>query len=108
MIPRFGLILFCLFSAALPCLASAAPSLSGTDSLAQAVSGCEGFNAKLKAYPDIKSGVAQVPADWANPASQAKVPVFWWKRAGKDSSYPPLAFIHGGPASNSWALLDKW
>lgn len=52
-------------------------------------------------------GTAEVPEDWAHPDGR-KIPLFWWKRAGTDKNAPPLVFLHGGVAGNSWAVLDKW
>ena len=78
------------------------------DSLEIVRAGCRAFQAKLAADPRVESGVAQVPRDWSHPAAGDTLPVFWWKRAGADPFYPPLVFFHGGPASSSWALLEKW
>ena len=78
------------------------------DSLLLTQEACKAFQAKLKADPRFITGTAQVPKYWdANPSTET-LPVFWWMRKGTDSSYPPIVFLHGGPAANSWALLDKW
>ena len=75
------------------------------NSLEMVRAACADFQARLRAlYPDVQTGVAQVPKFWDKPNGET-LPVFWWKRAGKDPSYPPLAYIHGGTGSNSWALL---
>ncbi len=78
------------------------------DTLVSTQAACQRFRTTLQARPDIVSGTARVPRIWGQEASRDTLPVFWWKRPGMDPTYPPIAFIHGGPASNSWALLDKW
>lgn len=72
------------------------------DSLVMTQKACAEFQAKLKTTPGIKFGTAYIIK------GSSKTPIFWWGRQGVDSSYPPLVFLHGGPASNSWAVLDKW
>jgi pimeloyl-ACP methyl ester carboxylesterase len=78
------------------------------DSLISTQTACHAFQERLKALPNVTSGIAKVPLDWEDPFDNQLIPFFWWKRKGIDPSFPPLAFIHGGPASNSWALLDNW
>ena len=79
------------------------------DSLVSVLNGCEAFKTKLKIQrPDVLTGIAQVPKYWNDPANKETLPVFWWKRPGKDNTYPALVYIHGGPASYSWGMLDRW
>jgi pimeloyl-ACP methyl ester carboxylesterase len=78
-----------------------------TDSLTFTQSACKAFISRLKSTPRVTFGFAKVPKDWSRPHGQ-KLPVFWWKRAGTQSSVPPLAFLHGGVAGNSWGILDRW
>lgn len=77
------------------------------DSLTTTQAGCRAFIAKLSSTPGMSFGTVLVPEDWENP-SGSKIPLFWWKRSGSDSSAPPIAFLHGGVAGTSWGLLDKW
>ena len=97
------LFLVLLFSISLGRDAHAAPD----DSLAQTQAGCQTFIKKLRSTGGMTFGTLEVPEDWNDPRG-AKIPLFWWKRAGKDPTATPLAFLHGGVAGNSWAVLDKW
>jgi pimeloyl-ACP methyl ester carboxylesterase len=58
--------------------------------------------------PGYSCGTEVIPSDWSRPDTSPKIPLFWWKRKGIDASFAPIAFIHGGPASSSWGVLEKW
>jgi len=92
---------------ALSAKANASANAAPDDSLKLTQAACNAFKAKIAALPGYTSGTIQVPADWTN-TKGATVPVFWWKRAGTRPSATPIAFLHGGVAGSSWALLDKW
>lgn len=81
---------------------------AATDSLDYVQQNCRGFQAQLSRQMNVVHGTARVPKNWANPTSSESIPIFWWKRVGSDSNYPPLLYVHGGPGSNSWAILDYW
>lgn len=88
-------------------LYSAGAEAASDDSLTVAKNGCQSFLKRLDSLSDVTYGTIEVPKDWARPDDE-KNPLFWWKRAGRDKTAPPLAFLHGGVAGNSWGVLDKW
>ncbi len=77
------------------------------DSLTMTKIGCQNFTKRLSEMKGLTSGNYLVPKYHSHPYGK-KIPIFWWKREGTNKSAPPLVFIHGGVAGNSWALLDKW
>lgn len=97
------LLFFFLFQT----MAAPGARAAADDSLTLAQKGCRAFVERLAGMSEVTYGTALVPKDWAHPKGE-KIPLFWWKRAGRDQAAPPLVFLHGGVAGNSWALLDKW
>jgi pimeloyl-ACP methyl ester carboxylesterase len=65
--------------------------------------GCQDLKTKLTKVPGISFGYDQVPVDWKN-QNGAKIPIFWWRRAGSPN-FPPLLLVHGGPGGNSSGFL---
>lgn len=91
------------------CVVSQSVRADLRDSLEMAQAGCAEFQQRLRdLYPSVQTGVAQVPKFWNEQHNQETLPIFWWKRPGKDPSFPALAFLHGGVGSNSWRLPTNW